>query len=302
MLITVFTPTYNRAKNLKALYRSLLTQTYTDFEWIIVDDGSNDDTKDLIQSFIDQNKINICYRYQKNSGKHIAINYGARIASGHLFFVVDSDDFLTPDSLERFTFHWNKLENLPRDIRDNIIGLAGNRARPNGEVIGGNPGYSILDTDLVDYRFNRKILGDKAEMYLTQIVKDNPFPHFEGETFCPEALVFYRLAQNGKMLRFFDENIYISEYLEGGLSLDGLKTLKRGLTASLLSYADVVGFNNISALTRIKYAILFWRFSFLDSSRTALKKSRMLPSPIYILLYPIGYIFYLKDSLSNMNR
>lgn len=297
MLITIFTPTYNRASNLKALYDSLLAQTYKEFEWIVVDDGSKDSTKEIMNDFCAQGKIRIIHEYQENSGKHIAINRGAQLAKGFLFFVVDSDDHLTPNALERFVYHWNEIQKIPSSESENIIGLGANRARIDGSVIGGNPPYNTLITDLLDYRFNRKILGDKAEMYITKIVKENPFPKIDGERFCPEALIFYRLADNGKKILFFNENVYISEYLEGGLSLNGLKTLKNGPIASLQSYADVVGFKQVPFLTRIKFAILFWRFSFFDKKQNLSKQLQMLPSSLYLLLYPFGFIYHLRDGV-----
>ena len=105
--ITIFTPTYNRAYTLKKLYDSIVVQDYSAIEWIIVDDGSSDSTKELVTSFIEENKIDIKYFYQENSGKHIAINRGVEEAQGELFFIVDSDDYLTKDALNII----NKWEN-----------------------------------------------------------------------------------------------------------------------------------------------------------------------------------------------
>ena len=99
IIITVFTPTYNRAYMIDKLYDSLCLQTCKDFEWIVVDDGSVDNTEELIQNFIQENKIHIVYYKQKNQGKHIAINKGVELAKGELFFIVDSDDILPKDSL-----------------------------------------------------------------------------------------------------------------------------------------------------------------------------------------------------------
>ena len=96
MLITVFTPTYNRAKLLPRLYKSLQEQTNKDFEWVIVDDGSTDNTKEVIDNIITQqeNDFPIRYFYKENGGKHTAINQGAKEAKGELFFIADSDDVL----------------------------------------------------------------------------------------------------------------------------------------------------------------------------------------------------------------
>ena len=294
-LITIFTPTYNRALTIKALYDSLIGQTNANFEWIIVDDGSQDDTVRIVNGFIAENKVKIIFKIQENSGKHIAINRGAQLARGELFFVVDSDDYLLPDALERAQYHWNDVLSLPFDERKHIIGIAANRVYPTGKIVGNEPRYNILDTDLLTYRFKHKYKGDKAELYLTDILKQNPFPQIENETFCPEALIFYRLADKGMNLRFVNENFYVCDYLVGGLTLSGIKTIQRGPIASLQSYADMVGFNKVPFLTRIKYGILYWRFSFLNKKQSIRTKINMLPSPLYTALYPFGYFYHLRD-------
>jgi glycosyltransferase involved in cell wall biosynthesis len=110
MLITVFTPTYNRAKLLKRLYDSLCVQTFTDIEWLIIDDGSVDNTEKIVNGFIAENKIGIRYIKQRNGGKHRAINHGVREAKGELFFIVDSDDWLPEDSLETINKYYQGIK------------------------------------------------------------------------------------------------------------------------------------------------------------------------------------------------
>ena len=99
MKVTVLTPTFNRAHTLDKLYRSLICQTCADFEWMIVDDGSTDNTKDLIESYIRENNFKISYYYKQNGGKHRALNYGIKNVDSELTFVVDSDDWLTPNAI-----------------------------------------------------------------------------------------------------------------------------------------------------------------------------------------------------------
>ncbi len=82
--VTVFTPTFNRGNVLYRVFESLCAQTFKDFEWIIIDDGSNDNTKELVNSYILQNNFPIVYRYQENSGKHIAMNRAVEIARGDI--------------------------------------------------------------------------------------------------------------------------------------------------------------------------------------------------------------------------
>ena len=104
-IFTVFTPTYNRAHTLSRVYKSLADQTFKNFEWLIVDDGSTDGTKVLIEKWTEEASFPIRYFYQENQGKHIAHNLGVKKARGELFLSLDSDDTCVPEALERFNYH-----------------------------------------------------------------------------------------------------------------------------------------------------------------------------------------------------
>ncbi|MEI2533009.1 glycosyltransferase family 2 protein, partial [Escherichia coli] len=163
--ITVFTPTYNRSYILDNLYQSLKNQTCYDFEWLIIDDGSTDDTEILIKKWISEETLfNIKYHKKQNGGKHRAINIGVELAKGKLFFIVDSDDKVLPDSVEKI-IDWESK--LPR--KEKFAGVAGNRAYSNDQVIGKTFTGDFIDaTSLERERFN--IMGDKAEAFYTDIL------------------------------------------------------------------------------------------------------------------------------------
>ncbi len=112
---TIFTPTYNRAYMLENLYNNLKEQTFKDFEWLIVDDGSTDNTKELVNTFIDEKLININYIIKQNGGKHTAMNLGSEYSQGELFFVVDSDDGLVKDALEKMNKSWQSVKEKDKD-------------------------------------------------------------------------------------------------------------------------------------------------------------------------------------------
>lgn len=101
-MITVFTPTYNRKDELINLYKSLLEQEFKDFEWVIVDDGSKDNTEETVKNFIKENKIKINYYKQENKGKSLAHNKGVELAQGEYFVGIDSDDIFAQDALKKF--------------------------------------------------------------------------------------------------------------------------------------------------------------------------------------------------------
>ena len=130
-MITVFTPTFNRAYCLSSLYKSLCKQVNKNFEWLIVDDGSTDNTELLIKSFMNESEINITYFKQENGGKHRAINKGVSLAKGELFFIVDSDDYLSDNALERVIFHYSNIKDNPL-----FAGVSGMRYSVDGLKIG----------------------------------------------------------------------------------------------------------------------------------------------------------------------
>ena len=214
MKITVFTPTYNRGYLLGKLYESLLKQTNTDFEWLIIDDGSNDNTSNIINKFIDDDKIRIRYFYQENCGKHRAINKGLDIAEGELFFIVDSDDTLIPAAIELVLEKYKSVENCPE-----FAGISFNKGYSEKEIVGKTFSSEFIDCTNLE-RGKKNILGDKSEIYRTEILRNIKFPEIEGENFMSEIVLWNEVARQGYKLRWYNEIIYICNYLEDGLTVN----------------------------------------------------------------------------------
>lgn len=252
-MVTVFTPTYNRAYILPQLYQSLCKQSCSDFEWLIVDDGSNDNTRQLVSQWIDQGVINIRYYRQQNGGKHRAINKGIELAKGFWFVIVDSDDHLTSDAVE-----W--IRNTGEQIRNDaaFCGLSAIRISPDGNKIGGGDDFGSIDANAIDIRLKHNIKGDMAEVFKTDVLRQFKFPEFDGEKFCPEALVWFRLARKYKM-RFVHKGIYVCEYLPDGLTARITRLRHQAVTASNIYYSEHFH-DNISIKWKIKAAVNFWRF------------------------------------------
>ena len=215
--VTVFTPTYNRAYILGDLYHSLQRQTCMDFEWLIVDDGSADDTKALVASWQgEKNPFPIRYVYQENGGKCRAINRGLKEADGRLFFTVDSDDYLTDDAIEK-VIRWEG--ELPRD--GHFCGYVGNRGitptqTPNRLFPGGYLDGTALDRyDQVD--------GERAFVFYTEIHRKYLYPEFPGEKFLTEAVTWDLMAHDGYKMRFYNDIIWIWEYKDDGLTRAGYR-------------------------------------------------------------------------------
>lgn len=254
-LITVFTPAYNRGYIISKLYESLCRQTFTDFEWLVVDDGSTDDTGTLIGKFIAENKITIRYLRQENGGKHRAINRGVHEAYGELFFIVDSDDHLADNALERVAFHYGNVRN-----DSSFAGVSGLRAFPSGEKIGGEENWEVLDCSSLDFRHKHGAKGDMAEAYRLSVLREFPFPEIDGEKFCAEGLVWNRIARKYK-IRYFYEKIYIGEYLPDGLTASSVRCRRNSPETALIAYAEFMR-ARVPAKQKLKGAINFWRFAF----------------------------------------
>lgn len=283
MLVTVFTPTYNRAYILPVLYESLKKQSCKDFEWLVVDDGSTDNTYNLFVNWQSENIVPIRYFKQPNGGKHRAINYGIKEAKGELFFIVDSDDILPPASIQIIIGQYLPIKN---DM--SFGGICGLRAYHSGERIGGECDFGILDCTSLDFRFKYHIKGDMAEVIRTNVFKEFPFPEIEGERFCPEALVFNRIATKYK-LRYFYKKVYMCEYLDDGLTASIVKVRMKSPQTSTMYYSELFHMP-ISFVQKIKAAINYWRFAYcMDSNKPK------YPIGWGWICKPLGYLYHRKD-------
>ncbi|WP_410984893.1 glycosyltransferase family 2 protein [Bacillus cereus] len=213
MKITVFTPTYNRGYIIEKLYRSLQEQTYRNFEWLVIDDGSSDNTEELFKLWkLEANSFSIRYYKVENGGKHRAINKGVDLAEGEMFFIVDSDDHITEDALESIVEWENSLED-----KKLFCGVSGNRGGSSKDFLGTTfKGEYVDATSLERNKYN--ITGDKAEVFYTDVLRKYKFHEFEGEKFMTEATVWNRMAYEGYKIRWFNKTIYICNYLEDGLT------------------------------------------------------------------------------------
>lgn len=298
-LITVFTPTYNRAHLLPRLYESLIAQTCQDFEWIIVDDGSTDNTEEVVQSWLHpaippQSPLKggsaefcnfpIYYIRKVNGGKHRAINRGVKEARGELFFIADSDDYLPEDSLAKVVEKYEKIK-----VDKSIGGICGLDMTPQGDLIGtGLPCEEIICSSL-ELRMKHHVSGDLKEVFLTSVMREYPFPEFEGERFCPEALVWNRIAQKYKLL-FFNQPIYVAEYQPEGITAGIVRARMNSPVASVTTYQELNSYD-IPFKENVKAAINYWRF------RACVPKGKRVPKLPWYWFWcrPLGYLMHLSD-------
>ncbi|MDF2614696.1 MAG: glycosyltransferase family 2 protein [Clostridia bacterium] len=235
-VITVFTPTFNREKYLKSAYESLLKQQDQDFEWIIVDDGSEDSTSETVKNFIAQDKMSIKYIYTHNGGKHRAINIGVKLAKGEWFYLLDSDDWLTEDAV--YQLHMNAINLQDRQLIQEFFALVGLRKYPDGKIIGITFEGEVIEMGYLEAREKHGIDGDKAWAVRTDLLKKYPFPEFEGEKFLTEDTWYNYLSNLGYKCRFFNYPIYVGEYLSDGLSQRYNELMAQNYQGSLKYFND----------------------------------------------------------------
>ena len=213
MTVTVLTPTFNRERVLRSLWDSLQKQTVKDFEWLVVDDGSTDGTKNLITQLQEKSDFPIRYIYKSNGGKHTALNVGIQTICSELTFIVDSDDCVTDDAVESIL----KIHKKYRS-QNNICGYAFLRAFPDGKVNGKKFNVDEKIGSYIDVRVNGDDTGaDKAEVFKTHCLKEFPFPEYPNEKFLGEDLVWVRMARKYEMVHI-NKAIYVGNYLEDGLT------------------------------------------------------------------------------------
>jgi len=260
----------------------LISQVYQNFEWLIVDDGSTDQTRDLVSLWQAEGKVSIRYVKQAHGGKHRAINKGVQIAKGEWFFIVDSDDYLLVDSLMWVC----KYANQVRDCQI-FAGVVGNKCFLNGKKRDKFT-YEVLDIDSVSFREKLRMKGDMAEVFKTEVLRKYPFPEFAGENFLTEAMVYNQIARKYK-LRYFNQNIYICDYLEDGLSMNIRRHHRNSPKGTMLFYSSSMRDNRFGLFHHIKDAINYWRYTW------NYKGARILPPWWAWLFYSLGIAVYFFD-------
>lgn len=289
-LISVLTPTYNRAYILDKAYESLLNQNDKNFEWIIVDDGSKDDTEKLVKKFIKENKIKINYIKKENGGKHTALNEGIKKAKGKYLVILDSDDMLTHDAISLINEYSDKYKS-----NNKICGFSFLKCYPDNKKIGKEMPDSEVISNHIEYRYNNNLYGDMAEVFITDILKKYPFPVFEGEKFLSEAIVWNKIALEYDTV-YINKQIYIADYLEDGLSNNFFKLVyknPKGAAANSNMFLN----KKFKLSIRIKNAILYVGYSIIAKSKNMFRasNSRLLT----ILFSPLGLIYSIFLRLKN---
>lgn len=286
-MITVFTPTYNRGEKIQNLYNSLLKQTYKDFEWVVVDDGSTDNTKEIIENFIKENKIKINYFLQKNKGKSLAHNKGVELARGEYFVGIDSDCILTDDALEIINQYYQKIKD-----NNEICGISFLNLKMGTNEISGT---KFPENDMIETYYNiynkHHVVGDKEMTFKTNVIKQYSFPDIQGEKFVPESLLFNRICKKYKFL-CVNKPVQIVEYLEDGYSNNYFELAKKNPKANMLYYKELY------ELDKKLYNIAAYNMYSIYAKIGVIETIKSHPAKLKcLIMYIPAYIKYLQKEL-----
>lgn len=284
-LLTVFTPAYNRAHTLNKCYESLKRQTCKDFKWLIIDDGSTDNTKELVELWKNENNdFEIKYIYQKNQGMHGAHNTAYENIDTELNICIDSDDYLTDFAVEEIKNHWNKVK------CDNLSGIIGLDSYKDGKIIGDKFPEDMKTTTVFDFYYNKRLTGDKKIVYRTELTKMYPYPIFEGEKYVGLAYKYYKLDEKYE-LSTLNKVLCVVEYLEDGSSVNMFKQYINNPRGFAFYRRENMANSKASFKYSFQQCVHYVSSSILSRNSKFLKES---PKKVMTLMaIPFGVILYL---------
>lgn len=282
--LTVFTPAYNRAHTIGRTYESLLRQTCKDFEWLIIDDGSTDNTESIVKNWIAENKISIRYIRQQNQGMHGAHNTAYDNIHTPLNTCIDSDDYMPDNAVEKILTFWEK------NGSDHYAGIIGLDCTYDGNIIGTKFPENLLETTLQEF-YAHGGSGDKKMVYRTDIINKYPrYPIFNGEKYVGLAYKYMLIDQDYKLLTL-NEPLVVVEYQPDGSSYNMYNQYWR----------NPRGFSFFRRTEMICAPTLRRRFlsciHYVASSIISRNKAFINESPkkaLTILAIPFGFVWYLR--------
>ncbi len=283
--LTIFTPTFNRADLLPRLYESLCNQSDKDFCWLIIDDGSKDNTLEIVKFWINENKIQIQYIYQENQGMHGAHNTAYKNIKTELNTCIDSDDFMPNNAVELILNKWNNID------KAKFAGIIGLDADLDLNLIGTN--FKTESTTVENF-YNSDGTGDKKLVYRTEIINKFPeYPLFENEKYVGLGTKYlqidkdFELATLNEILVIVDyqvtgsSNTMFSQYLKNPKGFSYNRIISMQLSSSVKR-------KFIESIHYISTSIILKDTKFLKKSPE--KTLTLLAIPFGIVLY--FYVLY----------
>lgn len=295
-MFTVFTATYNRAHTLPRVHACLAQQTFRDFEWLIVDDGSTDGTRELVETWLADPEFPIRYIHKPNGGKHTAWNTGVDLARGQLFLTHDSDDACTPDALQVFHDAWVSID--PRR-REKFTGVCCLVMDSKGDIVGDRFPADVFDSDSSALRFKYHIGGEKWGFHRIDVAREFRFPEYEGLRYVPESIIIGRIASRyqerfiNQALRIYHED---AEVRLSGPSWQDPRPFALGAQSAIEEQARRWFFYD--PVFFLKAAANFSRNSWQTETGVAAQGRQLnglTAHALWLTMLPVGWLLYRRD-------
>lgn len=259
-ILTVFTPTYNRAYILHQCYESLKRQTNKEFIWLIIDDGSSDHTEELVNSWIEENNISIRYHRQENQGMHGAHNTAYSLIETVLNVCIDSDDYMPDDAVEKIISFWKEHGS------SEVGGMIGLDCNSNSEIIGTRLPTEVKRSTLFNLYHKYGVKGDKKLVYRTDLTRNFPYPVFPNEKLVPLSYKYFMLDQECELL-LMNEPLCIVEYLPDGSSMNIFRQYRNSANGFRFYRMEMMKLPNTTLAFKFKQTIHYVSCSlFIKSS------------------------------------
>lgn len=291
-VITVLTPAYNKANTIGRTFNSLLLQSCYDFEWVIVNDGSTDGTKEVIDSFkTDKFPISICHK--ENEGLNRTWNRGIQIAKGELILRLDPDDYLVHDAIQEVLFYYLKIKDSSQ-----LCGIVFLMKYADNSLVGTHPFKEIVQSDFLDYRVKWQARGDRLEIVKRDVFINYPMVEFENEKFCSESVMWENIAFQYSAL-YIPKAICIHEYQANGITQNMVRVLRANPIGAAYAYKHSINMHirryGMCCLKRLLFnTINYFRFAF-STSVTRKHLFEDIPYKVCLIGVLPGLILYLID-------
>lgn len=293
--LSIITPARNKVATIRRTYDSLLRQTVYDFEWVVINDGSTDGTREILDSFT-ATQFPISILHQEHLGLSRTVNTALQVACGQFVLRLDADDFLTEDAVLQV------LQHLYLCRQPNICGLVFLMSNSQGRVIGKHPFCRPFETDFVDYELLYHGRGDRLEVIKRKVYLQYPLPELPDETFCPECVTWQNMAQSYRAV-YLPHSIGIHEYYEDGITRNIVSHLRANPSGAVLAYQNTVRtllerkqLGRKVAFALFTAAINHYRYAF-SSARTRRTRLFGIPAGIHVAAIVIGAFFCLSDTI-----
>lgn len=301
-LITVFTPSYNRAHTIERVYTSLCDQTCKDFVWLVVDDGSKDNTGSIIETYKEKAPFPIVYVKKENGGRHTAINLAVSMCETPYMVNIDSDDALTPTAIETILSAWKSIPEKDFEHIWQVVGLCEDNI--SHKIIGQEfPNNINKKKGWRQHKEYIKCKGEKCCCRRTDILKQFPFPVFDDTKFITEAVVWERINELydsfciNKVLRVYYIDSPDSLVATNGKSIERIKSSWYAAQFFINEHFHQIWYNKNILFSVLNYArcSIILHYSFLQSIKNI---KQFLPKLLVTVAFPIMSLYLLFNKVN----